>query len=390
MSDRVARFDKAGVRGDAQVTDEGYIRANAVVTRSGVFIYKNPDGTIRRELRHPDEVFKADSLESMKMIPITNGHPVERLVNAQNAKRLAVGYTGETIDRDDIFVLTKLVITDEDTVKEVQHNAKRELSLGYTVDLISEKGTYNGEAYDYRQENIKYNHLSLVDNARAGSQAQIALDSSDAYEITNEESIMAKRKIKIDQEELMVEKETADSYEKLVEDLKNLADEKARVESEMAMIQEELDKVKAERDALEEKSSELPPEDKPGSAEEQKEPKMDSAEFKKKVKERVKLEKLAETVLDGETFKKVESASDMDIKKQIILSKYPKANLDGKSEIYITARFDGVLEEIEAKPTVKAHPRGHVTVDRSDDTPNAEEARKQMVYKMCNPKAGGR
>ena len=101
----VARFDRGQVKGDAFVTDEGYIKANAVVTRTGVFLYKNPDGTVRNELRHPDDVLKNDSLNSMKMIPVTNGHPQERLITAENAKRLAIGYTGETITHDGEFIL---------------------------------------------------------------------------------------------------------------------------------------------------------------------------------------------------------------------------------------------------------------------------------------------
>ena len=44
----VARFDRGQVKGDAFITDEGYIKANAIVTRTGVFLYKNPDGTIRK------------------------------------------------------------------------------------------------------------------------------------------------------------------------------------------------------------------------------------------------------------------------------------------------------------------------------------------------------
>jgi len=38
-------------------TKEGYLRGQAVVSRSGVFSYMNMDGTIRGELRHPEEVF---------------------------------------------------------------------------------------------------------------------------------------------------------------------------------------------------------------------------------------------------------------------------------------------------------------------------------------------
>lgn len=90
----IARYDKGVVQGETTVTEEGFIKARAIVTRTGVFLYKNADGTIRKELRHPDDVWQLDSLESMKMIPIVNGHPTERLVTSENAKRLSIGFTG--------------------------------------------------------------------------------------------------------------------------------------------------------------------------------------------------------------------------------------------------------------------------------------------------------
>jgi hypothetical protein len=83
------RFDRGELRGAATRTDEGYIRADAIVTRVGVLTYRNKDGTLRRELRHPDDVFSAESLASLKLIPVTNEHPPGRLVNADNAKELS-------------------------------------------------------------------------------------------------------------------------------------------------------------------------------------------------------------------------------------------------------------------------------------------------------------
>jgi hypothetical protein len=246
----VARFDRGQVKGDAFITNEGYIKANAIVTRTGVFLYKNPDGTIRKELRHPDEVFKVDSLDSMKMIPVTNGHPQERLVSAENAKRLAIGYTGETITQDGEFVLSNLMITDLASIKDVTERKRKELSLGYTVDLIPEEGSYNGQPYNFRQTNIKYNHLSIVDNARAGSEARIALDSFDAEEILIEEANMAKRKIKIDDDEILMEDNVANQVEQLLARIANLEAEKSRLAEEKDKLFSELNSLKNEDDEL--------------------------------------------------------------------------------------------------------------------------------------------
>lgn len=379
---RAARFDQAKLKGEAVVTPEGYIKADAIVTRCGIFRYKNPDGSIRKEYRCSDEVFNKDSLESMKMIPLTNGHPSERLVTADNSKNLAVGFTGETVDHDGDYVLSRLLITDAETVRQVLDNQRRELSLGYTVDVVPEKGVFDGEEYDFVQKNIRYNHLSLVDRARAGSAARIALDS-DAIEIPEEEFNMAKVKLKIDAEEVMVDPSTKSHYEKLVDDMKNLSDEKARVEREMAMIQEELEKTQGERDSLKEKVNPLPEEDRPGPETIDRSPKMDSAEFRSAVKARVDLEKKAERVLDRDTMARIDSISDIELKK-LVISKKSKMNLDGKSKAYVDAAFDVVMQE-SAQDAVK-YKTQTTNVDRSAGEKSPEEARKAMINRMTNPR----
>ena len=58
----LARYDKGIVGNETELTPEGYIKARSIVTRCGVFLYKNADGTIRKELRHPDYVMLPESL----------------------------------------------------------------------------------------------------------------------------------------------------------------------------------------------------------------------------------------------------------------------------------------------------------------------------------------
>lgn len=418
----VARFDRGQVKGDAFITDEGYIKANAIVTRTGVFLYKNPDGTIRKELRHPDEVFKIDSLDSMKMIPVTNGHPQERLVSAENAKRLAIGYTGETITQDDEFVLSNLVITDLASIKDVTERNRRELSLGYTVDLIPEEGSYNGQPYNFRQTNIKYNHLSIVDNARAGSEARIALDSFDAEEILIEEADMAKRKVKIDDDEILMEDNVANQVEQLLARIANLEAERSRIAEERDRLSAELSSIKngdvdLEKEEDEEKeeketgymSKENPyaahetpvkapngeqvpikPQDKE-KRENDKYNNMDSAFIRSLVKERVKLQKVAESILDSKALARIDDMSDLEIKKEVIKARQKNANLDGKTAVYIQARFDALLEDMEPAPSqVIATPIEYRT--KHDQQPaDSSKARQAMIDKMKNGfKLGGK
>lgn len=421
----VARFDRGQVKGDAFITDEGYIKANAIVTRTGVFLYKNPDGTIRKELRHPDEVFKVDSLDSMKMIPVTNGHPQERLVSAENAKRLAIGYTGETITQDGEFVLSNLLITDLASVKDVTERNRKELSLGYTVDLIPEEGSYEGQPYNFRQTNIKYNHLSIVDNARAGSEARIALDSFDAEEILIEEANMAKRKVKIDDDEILMEDNVANQVEQLLARIANLEAERSRIAEERDRLSAELSSMKNGDDEEEEKEADkeeekiekevgymskenpyatqetpvkapngervpVKPQDKE-KRENDKYNNMDAAFIRSLVKERVKLQKVAESVLDSKTLARIDDMSDLEIKKEVIKARQKNANLDGKTAVYIQARFDALLEDMTPAPSqVIATPVEYKT--KLDHQPvDSNLARQAMIDKMKNGfKPGGK
>lgn len=53
---KVQRFDSLPL--DATYfTDEGYLVDHPIVTSVGIFVYHNPDGSERRELRLPEEVF---------------------------------------------------------------------------------------------------------------------------------------------------------------------------------------------------------------------------------------------------------------------------------------------------------------------------------------------
>ncbi len=168
-------------------TDEGYIKGSPVVTRTGVFLYDDGKGGIIRELRHPDDVFKADSLESLKGIPVTLNHP-EDLVSVKNAQELQKGYTGDDVKRDGDNLRVNVTVTTDDATGAIE-SGKDQLSLGYYVDLVDESGIYNGERYDKRQTNIIYNHLAIVDVARAGAVANIKMDGVTVMECREDTNI---------------------------------------------------------------------------------------------------------------------------------------------------------------------------------------------------------
>lgn len=169
-------------------TPEGYLRGEAVVTRLGVFQYDDEAGAYRFELRHPDDVFAQESLDSLKMIPVTVGHPPEQITSA-NVSRYAVGATGEHVRVDGDKIVVPILITHRDGVEAAREASQ--LSLGYNLKLVEERGTYYGEPYTHRQTAIRYNHLALVPSGRAGVTASLNFDAASEMHFQMEASAAA-------------------------------------------------------------------------------------------------------------------------------------------------------------------------------------------------------
>src|ERR1700722_2731251 len=73
--DAILHIDASGPVKSHEITAEGWLKADATLTRTGVFKYKMPDGSIIRQLRLPEEVFSRETMKSMEMLPITEDHP---------------------------------------------------------------------------------------------------------------------------------------------------------------------------------------------------------------------------------------------------------------------------------------------------------------------------
>ena len=73
MPEPELRFDSIPVD-ETYFTAEGYFIDHPIVTSTGIFEYKNRDGSIRRELRLPEEVFDPASLESYEGKPVIVTH----------------------------------------------------------------------------------------------------------------------------------------------------------------------------------------------------------------------------------------------------------------------------------------------------------------------------
>lgn len=351
-------------------TPDGFLSGRAVVTSIGVFSYLKADGTVQKELRLPEEVFNPDTLNSMKLKPMTLTHPTENggLVSPENVQSLQVGSLGdnptggrfgfEEVEGDNINCAIDLSITRADAINAVE-SGMNGLSMGYTCDLEKavEGATWCGVEYDFIQRNIRYNHCAIVNRGRAGDNAKIVLrvDSADAIlenTLTNgihDKTINRRNPMK----KISLDGIDYEADEKVIAVLKRTEKRADEAEEEAEQKTSELDKLRAEfeemKKSFEEKLSALTAEKDEAeetaekAKEEAEQAKADSADPKKLnelVNARMNLVSTAQKA--GVEVKGDEA--DMEIKKAIVAKVYPRANLDGKDDIYINARFDGAVE----------------------------------------------
>lgn len=161
-------------------TPQGYLRCDAYLTRAGIFQYRDAQGNVTREFRPPSEVFAKDSLESIKLVPVTMTHPPEGAVDAQTAKKYQCGSVGEFVKQDGEYVNATMMLTDAKLVAASLGGDMREISCGYTCEIEEVPGTYNGEDYDVVQRDIRYNHVAVVPRGRAGREVRLHIDAEGA------------------------------------------------------------------------------------------------------------------------------------------------------------------------------------------------------------------
>ena len=316
------RFDNVAFA--ATKTAEGFIRDTPIVGRTGILVYRNADGTERKEYRPPDEAFKADSLASLMGKPITIGH--KAFVTSGNAAQVApVGSVLSAGRQDGNNIIADIVIYNLDT-------DARELSCGYTLDLDETPGTTpEGEHYDAIQRNIVYNHLAICNHGRAG----VARLNMDGEQVIDEENPKEDKKMA---EMTKVRLDSGIEYDCAPE--VKVAIEKMRKDS--AEMKKGLDKLQAKFDAL---GAELKKEQEGRKADAEKA----KANFDEAIKARVELLKVAE----AHKVVNADSMTDTEIKTAVIKAVRGDAiNLEGKSADYIEAAFD------MAKADVKQHEDG--------------------------------
>lgn len=152
---------------------------NNPITKVGVYPYLGkqisqdcePD-KIYYVLRPKEELFRKETLDSLRLIPLIDGHTmIGKDFTAPEDKGLD-GTLGDNVSHDTDTIYNDLKIISNKMKEEIQ-NGKKELSLGYFCRYDKQPGTYKGQRYDYVQRDIIANHLALVDKGRMGADVRV-------------------------------------------------------------------------------------------------------------------------------------------------------------------------------------------------------------------------
>lgn len=415
---RVQRLDTIRIDSNDSTyyTKEGYLIDRPILTTCGIFEYKNKDGSIRRELRLPEHVFAKESLASYKGKPIIVTHDVGK-VTKNNVSQVEIGTILSEGYQDGNNVRAEIVIHDTDTMR--RSNLK-ELSLGYSLNLIEEPGEYNGEHYDAIQTNIVINHLALVRSARAGEIAKLNIDNKDeevlkgGIKMNDKEETLSPEELKEAIE--LYKKNKANSVETEVKSPEQegaspskkddeYVEDNNKENGEGKSVKDLLEKVKENRKEFEgntdindkeiikkqntdidvliaciekllsEQSKQITKVESPTSNV------INTDEADTIFKQRLSICRIGDKLnLDG-----LEEKSIIDGKKVIVAKVLPDIRLDGKSEAFVDACYELAVNEVKKQKDVSyqrnqiASGKEDIKFDGIENVSMAELARKRMI-----------
>lgn len=368
----VRRFDASGELCKPVKQANGWLKADGYVSRVGVFNYRRADGSVIREYRSPAEVFKADSLESFNLVPMTNDHPAAGLLDADNTREYQVGSVIAP-RQDGNFIRAQFLITDAATIAELE-SGKTQLSGGYVCDVVESPGVSpDGEKYDAIQTNVRGNHVAIVAAGRAGPDVRLRMDATDAVmldsparfmhyptnsPISNKSDEVKMIKLKLDGVEVEVTEVVAALLDKQV---------KATGES-LTAAKKDAEQATARADAAEAKLA--------------KAEKELAAVAKAKADEaRAALEETARGAL-ADPDVKFDGLTDLQIKAKVA-EHCNDIKLDGKTDGYIEAMFDIALKD-NAKTDEEETSSVAEHTDASDPI-EAAKAKYQAALKKVQP-----
>lgn len=365
--------DRAQI-GGMKVTQDGYLVGQIRCARTGLQQYLGselglPTNDVISVYRPESEVFSRESLASYANKPISDDHPPE-FVTADNWKQYGKGDIGSDVVRDGEFVSVSYKIMDGDTIAKVKAG-KAEVSMGYMAEIDFQDGvTPDGEPYQAIQKNIRINHLAIVDRGRAGSEC--GFNDGAANWGTSPITKVGDNNVTL--KTLIVDGLTVETTEGSIDAVRKIADAKSLAVKALTDANVENKAVLATKDAeLAAKDAEI---------DALKEAKLSDADIDALVQARSDLLAKAKSVADAD----FTGLSDAEIKKAAVVAKLGDAAIEGKTEAYIDARFDILVESADKQdPFVKAMNDGQPQTKVAD---HGQSEYEQSILNRSNKRTG--
>lgn len=144
------------------------------IAKAGVFEYLGreildslPETEIYKVYRPWEELEK--SAKDFEGMPVKFGHEwVE-----PEKRDIKIGAVSGEVKLEEPYLIADIKIYDKYAIEEITNKGIVDLSPGYKAYYKKEAGEYNGEKYEFKQEDIKYNHLAVVENGRSGKEVRI-------------------------------------------------------------------------------------------------------------------------------------------------------------------------------------------------------------------------
>jgi len=170
-------FNSADIK--KEINEDGFlVHFDVPIARTGGFEYnkyelaflfdENTEPYKKINVYRGLESFSDEVLNKNKIVPFTNNHP-KGGVHIDNANYTIVGDVYGLYAKDNILYAGGIITRDKDTINDIETGGKKEVSIGFEGKYILKPQTIDGVSYDGLEKIVRINHLSLVNEGKAGS-----------------------------------------------------------------------------------------------------------------------------------------------------------------------------------------------------------------------------
>lgn len=351
---------------------------DATISSVGVFPYRNADGSVRMELRAPEDVFDPKSLETIPMLPVTRGHPASmRVDQADPSPRVGTVNPGYRLRQAEGLIDAQLHIHADQVAELIATGRESAISPGYRCDLDGTPGEWQGIKYDARQTNIRYNHIAIVPRGRQGGKVAIHLDSVDgesfavqeqsADNAPKKENTMTEQKVRVIRIDAIDVELPIDVADKILSAVNSLV---AKHETALSEAKSSLEKATARADVLDEQLKVA----------------TNPAKLNAQIQARTALIATVSRLTGDQADVNL---SERALKEKVVAKANPKLDLTGKTDDYVSAAFDMATISLSEKRNDGVDqmgraftPRRGVKIDLGADDNAARQAMIEKLEKL--------